>query len=168
MVRRVDLLAFASLALSLAVLSHGIARPSVAVDEWALRSPDAISSRLAGNRLRQRSDVNIEINNREAARGFSLPGCDGLLLVAVLPATAQGWLHIAPRLDLSEFRVRYAYAGALHERIPRFARLRDRLFAELAGREEMSHDRIVALAERGRCDLISTAATALEGFSGGL
>ena len=162
MVRRVDLLAFASIALSIAVLSQKISRPSVAGDEWALRSPDAISSKLAGNLLRQRSDVNIEINNREAARGFSLPGCDGLLLVAVLPATAQGWLHIAPRLDLSEFRVRYAYAGALHERIPRLARLRDRLFAELAGREKRTHGRVVALAERGGCNLISTAAPALE------
>ena len=167
MMRRVDLLAFASLAISLAVLSQEIARPSVAVDEWALRSPDAISSKLAGNRLRQRSDVNIEINNREAARGFSLPGCDGLLLVAVLPATAQGWLHIAPRLDLSEFRVHYAYAGALHERIPRFARLRDRLFAELAGREKTEHDRILALAESGECNLISTAAMELKSLSWG-
>jgi len=167
MMRRVDLLAFASLALSLALLSQAIARPSAAVDEWALRSLDTLSSELAGERLQQRSDVNIEINNREVARGFSLPGCDGLLLVAILPATAQGWLHISPRLDLSAFRVRYAYAGAVHERIPRFARLRDRLFAELAGREMGTRDRILALAERGGCGLISTAAPALESLSWG-
>jgi len=168
MTRRVDSLAFTSLALSLALLCQQIVRPAAAADDWALWLLDGISAELSDKLLRQRSDVNIEINQREVARGYSLPGCDGLLLVAVLPSTAQGWPHIAPRLDLSAFRLRYAYAGVLHERVPRFARLRDRLFAELASREQGAHERIVALAERGGCGLLPAAASSLEELASGV
>jgi len=166
MTRLVGLLALASLALSLAMLCQDIAWPAAAADEPV--SLDALGAALAGARLRQRSEVDIEINQREVARGFSLPGCDGLLLVAVLPRTAQGWRHIAPRLDLSAFRVRYAYAGTLHERVPRFARLRDRLLAELAGREQAAQHRVVALAERGECALLSAAVAALAELASGV
>jgi hypothetical protein len=161
MTRTIALLASASLALSLGVLCAGVAARAAPADAQDAPSLDALGAALAGAGLRQRSDVDIEINQRDVARGFSRPGCDGLLLVAVLPRTAQGWRHIAPQLDLSAFRVSYAYDGILYERLPRLARLRDRLLAELAGRELPPQQRVVALAERGECALVPAAAPLL-------
>lgn len=161
MARRIERFALASLALALALLCAGVSPRTAAVDAPEAPWLDSLGVELGRAGLRQRTDVAIEINEREVARGFSRPGCDGLLLVAALPRTAQGWRHVAPRLDLSAFSVRYAYAGTLHERLPRFARLRDRLLGELTGAALPGARPVVALAERGQCDLTRAAVPAL-------
>lgn len=161
MARRIEWFALASLALALALLCAGVSPRNAAVHAPEAPWLDSLGVELRRAGLRQRTDVAIEINEREVARGFSRPGCDGLLLVTALPRTAQGWRHVAPRLDLSAFSVRYAYAGTLHERLPRFARLRDRLLGELAGAALPGARPVVALAERGQCELTRAAVAAL-------
>ena len=151
----------ASLALALVLLGAGASARTARVDIPEAQWLDALGATIGGAGLRQRADVVIEISGREVARGFSRSGCDGLLLVAPLPRTAQGWRHIAPRLDLSGFRVGYAYAGSVHERLPRLARLRDGLLAELGRREPARARPAVALAESGQCALTRAVLPAL-------
>jgi len=117
--------------------------------------------------LRRRGDVLIEIDTREVAGGFSRADCDGLLLIAPLPQTAQGWGHIAPRLDLSGFTVHYAYDGSLHSDVPQLQRLRDRLMVELRPTSDSNWPRLVAIAEAGNCNLGADVEAELVNFSRG-
>ena len=48
--------------------------------------------------LHHRADVAVKLDARPVAAGFSLLDCDGLLLIASLPETAQGWGHLAPQI----------------------------------------------------------------------
>ena len=126
-----------------------------------------ITAALHGEGLRRRRDVSIEIDAREVAAGFFRPRCDGLLLVAPLPTTAQGWGHIAPSLDLSGFSVHYVYDGVFYVGVPRFKRLKNRLIAEFHDQSMKTLPRLVAVAEAGNCNLSSSAASMLINFSQG-
>jgi hypothetical protein len=126
-----------------------------------------ITAAMHGKGLHHRADVLIEIDGREVARGFSRAGCDGLLLIAPLPHTAQGWGHVAPRLDLQRYTVHYAYDGALHHDVPGLQRLRTRLVTQLRPMTVSTRPRLLAVAEVGRCDLVDSAASALLALSAG-
>ncbi len=126
-----------------------------------------ITAALHEEGLHRRSDVVIEIDGRAVAAGFSQVDCDGLLLVAPLPQTAQGWGHVAPRLDLSGFTVQYAYGGTLHADVPQLQRLGDRMIAELRPASVSKRPRLVALAEAGNCELVPSAERVLVDFSNG-
>jgi len=126
-----------------------------------------LSAALAVAGLERREDVVIEMNEREVAYGFSRRGCDGLLLVTVLPRTAQGWAHVAPRLDLSAFDVAYLYDGMRYARVPRLERLGDRLLSELGPAAAETLPRLTAVAEAGDCGLARSAVAVLEAFSRG-
>lgn len=126
-----------------------------------------ITGALHAEGLRRRSDVSIKIDAKEVAAGFYRPGCDGLLLVAPLPTTAQGWGHIAPSLDLSEFNVQYVYDEIFHLGVPRLKRLQDRLIAEFHEESVKTLPRLVAVAEAGNCKLSVSAAATLLNFSQG-
>ena len=114
-----------------------------------------------------RNDVIVELDARQVAAGFYRPDCDGLLLVAPLPTTAQGWGHIAPGLDLSGYSVQYVYEGVFHAGVPRARRLQNRLTAELRDQPAISFPRLVAVAEAGGCDLLATVESVLIDFSRG-
>ncbi len=135
----------------------------VATDPFTLL--DILRPSLADSGLHQRVDVLIELNGREVALGFSRAGCDGLLLVSILPRTAQGWAHMAPRLDMSSFRIGYLYEGVLYPAVPRFERLAGGLLGDLRPHEADPSPQVVAIAESGHCDLASSAAPALEAVS---
>lgn len=152
---------------SILALCTGLAAAGHRVNVKAMPPLGALSARLVEAGLRRRDDVVIEINGREVALGFSRSGCDGLLLMGSLPQTAQGWSHIAPRLDLSPYRVRYLYDGALHARVPRLQRLGDRLLAELRPDIVSSLPRLMAIAEAGNCSLLQSAMYVLKAFSQG-
>jgi hypothetical protein len=128
---------------------------------------DALNHLLADSGLHQRDDVSIELNGRDVALGFSRPGCDGLMLVAVLPHTAQGWAHMAPRLDLSRYHLGYLYNGARYPSVPRLERLADRLWGDLRPHRISIFPQVIALAEAGHCGLARSAAAVLEAVSRG-
>lgn len=120
---------------------------------------------LIDSGLLLRHDVSIEINGRDVALGFSRSGCDGLLLVSVLPRTAQGWNHMAPRLDLSTYRKRYFYNGTTYEFVPRFERLIGRLSVDLWPLRGSLSTPVIATAEAGNCGLLEGAMSVLESSS---
>jgi hypothetical protein len=122
---------------------------------------------MHGKGLDRRADVLIEIDGREVARGFSRAGCNGLVLIAPLPHTAQGWGHVAPRLDLHGYTVHYAYDGALHHDVPGLQRLRARLAAQLRPVAASNQPRMLAVAEAGHCHLVDSVASALLALSVG-
>ena len=128
---------------------------------------DAIRHPLDDSGLHQRDDVSIELNGQEVALGFSRPDCDGLMLVAVLPQTAQGWAHMAPRLDLSTYRLRYFYDGVAYPSVPGLERLADRLRGDLRPHRTRVFPQVIAIAEAGHCGLARGAAAVLEAVSRG-
>jgi len=128
---------------------------------------DAIRHWLADSGLQQRDDVSIELNGRDVALGFSREGCDGLMLVAVLPHTAQGWSHMAPRLDLSAYQLRYFYDGARYPSVPSFERLAGRLWGDLRPNRSRLLPQVIAVAEAGHCGLARSTAGVLEAVSQG-
>lgn len=139
--------------------------PRVAAEPPALL--DAIGDSLADAGLHQRDDVSIEMNGRDVALGFSRPGCDGLMLVSVLPHTAQGWAHMAPRLDLSNFQLGYLYNGARYPLVPKLERLTGQLWGDLRPHRISMFPQVIALAEAGHCGLARSAAAVLEAVSRG-
>ena len=128
---------------------------------------DAIRQSLVDSGLHRRDDVSIKMNGDEVALGFSRPGCDGMILVAILPHTAQSWARMAPRLDLSSFHLGYFYKGTLHRSVPRLERLAGRLRGELRPQEADKLPQVVAIAETGHCALTPSAAPALKEVSRG-
>lgn len=127
----------------------------------------AIRHSLSESGLHRREDVLIEINGREVALGFSRPGCDGLLLVTVLPHTAQGWAHMAPRLDLSTYRLAFLHDGVQYPSVPRIERLAVQLRGDLGPHRTRTFPQVIAIAEAGQCGLAPKAAAVLEAISRG-
>jgi len=153
--------ALAGIAVSIWGLLGGLAEAEPKLSGESAEHIGWISTALHERGLRRRVDVVIEIDASEVAAGFSRVDCDGLLLVATLPHTAQGWGHIAPRLDLSGFTVGYAYDGVWRGDLPRLQRLNDRLMAELRPGSTVDRPRLIAVAEAGNCDLSDRAETTL-------
>jgi hypothetical protein len=100
-----------------------------------------------------RSDVVIRVSGIAAAWGFSTPGCHGVVLVTILPETAQSWSHISPMIDGPEFKVTYLYRDVDHDDVPRFARMRDQLLHRLNNPEWDQRFAVIGLAEQGQCGL---------------
>jgi len=167
MSRFLQALGIAAIIISALTIYGSLERPGrgVIVEPSALL--DAIRGPLADSGLHWRDDVSIEMNGRAVALGFSRQGCDGLMLVAILPHTAQSWAHLAPRLDLSTFRLGYLYQGALYPSVPSLARLAGRLRGDLTPRRTGRLPQVVALAEAGHCDLARSAAAVLVPVSRG-
>ena len=117
---------------------------------------DAVDIELSRHGILHRHDVQIEINNTEVARGFSSPYCDGLLLIAQLPNTSQGWHRIAPQVDISRYKTRYLFNGEAFEQVPVLPRLRSWLVGTLPGTAER-RETVIALAEAGHCGLLPRA-----------
>jgi len=146
-------------------VSVGSGRGGFEADPYA--ALDRIRRSLPAAGLLHRHDVVVELNGREVALGFSRSDCDGLLLVAVLPHTAQGWTHLAPRLDLSAFDRSYLYDGLPYRAVPRLERLANRLAAQLRPGRPTALPQVVAIAEAGNCGLTPSVAPALELVSRG-
>jgi hypothetical protein len=125
--------------------------------QW-LDAADVELSRLG---LLHRHDVAIRVNDAEIARGYSRSGCDGLLLVAQLPNTAQGWHNVAPRIEFSKYELRYVYDGNVYETVPTLRKLRNWLVGTLPGRFEQ-RELVVGLAETGPCRLMTRALSVLD------
>ena len=149
---------FALLSLFVApVLAHWTAPwkqppPPVRSVQWL----DATDVELFQHGLLHRHDVAIRVNDAEIARGYSRSDCGGLLLVAQLPNTAQGWHNVAPRIEFSNYEIRYVYDGNVYEAVPTIPRLRDWLVGTLPGRFEQ-RELVIGLAETGQCELLSRA-----------
>ena len=167
MKRVFEVVALAGVAATVVVFCEGLAKAEPRMRGVLSLDLDWIAAAIYDNGFRRRADVVIEIDAGEVAAGFSRPDCDGLLLFAPLPYTAQGWGHIAPRLDLTGFAVHYVYDGTLYAEVPRLQRLGDRLMAELRPKSASSRPRLAALAEAGDCDLVADAETSLMDFSRG-
>ncbi len=155
-----EIVALVSLVAAVAALlmTRPIAATSIDTDpgEW-LHTVDHALEDLG---IRQRRDIVITLSNIEVAHGYARPGCPGLLLVAPLPETAQGWGHVAPGLDLSRFEISYVFQGRVHDSVPLLSRLRSTLIADLIGLPDASN-RVVALAEAGSCRLAADATSAI-------
>jgi hypothetical protein len=124
--------------------------------EWL----DSVDVELFREDLLHRHDIQIRVNSAEVARGYSRADCDGVLLVAQLPNSAQGWRYIAPTIDLSNAVVRFIYKGDIYPTVPVLQKLRSWLVGNLPGlfqRRELT----VGLAEFGHCHLIERAAPLL-------
>jgi hypothetical protein len=158
--RFLNLTALLSLVLSAVLLystaSWKNAAPASRSVEWL----DLVNVELLQKDLLHRHDVVIRVNNAEVARGYSRAGCDGLLLVAQLPNSAQGWSYVAPNIDLSKSTVRYIYAGEIYPSAPVVQKLRNLLVGTLPGFFE-PRALMVGLAEFGHCHLIERAAPLL-------
>jgi hypothetical protein len=163
--RLYELLALSAIAAAMAGLCRGLASAEPRLIGGLTQELEWITAAAYEQGLRRRIDVSIEIDASEVATGFSRVDCDGLLLIAPLPQTAQGWDHVAPRLDLSGFAVHYLYDGTMHPGVPRLRRLGDRLLAELRPVPASSRPRMVAVAEAGHCDLLARVGGALADFS---
>jgi hypothetical protein len=123
---------------------------------------DEADVQLFRHGLVHRHDVVIRVNDMDVARGYSRSGCDGLLLVAQLPNAAQGWNYVAPKLDLSNFEMRYVYKDEVYEKAPTLERLRGWLVGTLPGQFE-ARVLVVGLAETGHCHLIQRAVPVFSG-----
>ena len=132
------------------------AAPVTRSAEWF----DLLDVELSKEEFLHRHDVVIRINNAEVARGYSRAGCNGLLLVAQLPNSAQGWRYIAPTIDLSNSAVHYIYEGEIYHTAPALQRLRNWLVGTLPGYFR-SRAMTVGLAEFGHCHLLERAAPLL-------
>jgi hypothetical protein len=158
--RLLNLTALFSLVLAAALLystaSWKDAAPATRSVQWL----DSVDVELFRMELLHRHDVMIRVNNMEVARGYSRAGCDGLLLVAQLPNSAQGWRYIAPTIDLSNSTVRYVYKGNIYRTAPVLQKLRGWLVGTLPGHFE-SRAMTVGLVEFGHCHLIERAAPLL-------
>jgi len=165
MTRIFEIAGFAGLAGSVLALCVSLATAGAELNTSAMPQLDAVSATLMKAGLQRRDDVIIEIGGDEVALGFSRGNCDGLLLIAPLPHTAQGWSHIAPRLNMSAFNVQYLYDGALHAQVPRLQRLEDRLLSDLSPGFATTLPRLLAIAEAGDCGLLQSAVDALEAFA---
>lgn len=130
------------------------ADPATRSVEWL----DEADVELFRHGLVHRHDVAIRVNDMDVARGYSRSGCNGLLLVAQLPNAAQGWNYVAPKLDLSDFKMRYIYKGEVYKKAPTLRRLRSWLVGTLPGLFE-TRVLVVGLAETGHCHLIDRAVT---------
>jgi len=161
MTRLATLLGTASIVLTVGLVAGHATGRNGTEDHHPEAWLDALDPVFEGVGLRRRTDVNIQINSRDVARGYSRPGCDGLLLASPLPRTAQSWLHVAPRLDLAHFEIQYMYRGMVFKTVPAPRRLLDRLLGELAGKSALVAPRVTALAERGHCGLLSAAVEVL-------
>lgn len=159
--------ALAAIAATMWSLCGGLARAEPRLTGELTHHLGWITAEIHEKGLRRRVDVVIEIDASEVAAGFSRPDCDGLLLIAPLPQTAQGLGRIAPRLDLSGFTVRYTYDGAWYRNVPRLQRLRDRLMAELRPAVAADLPRLIAVAEASTCDLFARAEATLREVSRG-
>jgi hypothetical protein len=137
-------------------------RPVAATSNWVEPGEwlHTVDHALADVGIRQRRDIKIHLSGNEVAHGYSRTGCPGLLLVAPLPETAQGWGHVAPAVDLSRFHVSYIFKGTVHDSVPLLSRLRNSLIADLIGLPD-EHNLVVALAEAGDCRLAADATTAI-------
>lgn len=104
-----------------------------------------------------RPDVVVEVSGIPAAWGFSVPACDGLLLLGVLPDTAQSWSHIAPALASLEFEATYLYRGKTFRQAPRLGPLLDRLAHTLGAPLQDQRFSVIAFSEQGECGLSQRA-----------
>jgi hypothetical protein len=158
--RLLNLTALLSLVLAAVLLyataSWKNAAPATRSVEWF----DSVDVELFRKELLHRHDIVLRVNNAEVARGYSRAGCEGLLLVAQLPSSAQGWRYIAPNVDLSKSTVRYIYAGEIYASAPVVQKLRSWLVGTLPGLFE-PRALMVGLAEFGHCHLIDRAAPLL-------
>ena len=165
--RLCEVLALVGIAAAVVGLCIGLASAEPRLTGSLDQELEWITAKMYEQGLQRRVDVVIEINASEVAKGFSRADCDGLLLIAPLPHTAQGWLHIAPRLDLSGFTVHYIYGGKIQFAPPVLRRLGDRLSAQLRREPASSRPRMVAVAEAGSCGLLASVGGVLSDFSRG-
>jgi len=107
--------------------------------------------------LLTREDIQITVSDLPVALGFTRPGCRGTLLMAPLPSSAQSWTHVAPLVDLDEFKVTYNYKGALYKKAPLARRLLDNTWSLINLSEQDNRHVVLAFAETGDCDLIEEA-----------
>lgn len=112
---------------------------------------------LEKERLLLRKDISITLSGSPVAAGFSRPGCQGTLLLAPMPNTAQGWGHMAPLLDLEAFEVSYHYRGTFHDSPPLMDRILDSAKALFKTQPQRQSQAIHAVAEIGHCGLAETA-----------
>ena len=165
--RLYEVLALGGIAVAVVGLCIGLASAEPRLSGRLDQELEWITAGMYEQGLQRRVDVLIEINASEVAKGFSRAECDGLLLIAPLPQTAQDWVHIAPRLNLSGFTVHYIYGGKIHLGAPVLRRLGDRLSAELRREPASSRPRMVAVAEAGSCGLLASVKGVLADFSRG-
>lgn len=156
--RYLDLIALLSLCTAGVLALWVSPSPDSGPRDHSVQWLDAVDIELSRHGILHRHDVQIEINNTEVARGFSSPYCDGLLLVARLPNTSQGWHHVAPRVDFSRYKTRYLFEGKAFEQVPILPRLRSWLVGTLPGISER-REPVIALAETGHCELLPRALT---------
>ena len=158
--RFLNLTALLSLAVAVVLLFSTASLKNAAAATRSVEWLDSIDVALYRKDLLHRHDIRIRINNAEVARGYSRHGCDGLLLVAQLPISAQGWRYIAPNIDLSKSTVRYIYEGKIYASAPVLQKLRSWLVGTLPGFFE-PRALMVGLAEFGHCHLMERAAPVL-------
>jgi hypothetical protein len=158
--RILDLTAFLSLLLAAALLFATAPSKSAPPAARSVQWLDAVDLELLGKDLLHRHDIRIRVNNAEVARGYSRAGCDGFLLVAQLPNSAQGWRYIAPSIDWSNSTVSYIYDGHIYPSAPVMQKLRNWLVGTLPGYFE-PRPLMIGLAEFGHCHLIERAAPLL-------
>lgn len=167
MKRLYEWLALGASAAAIAGLCVGLASADPRLTGAVTQELEWLTAAVYERGLRRRVDVSIEIDAREVATGFSRVDCDGLLLIAPLPRTAQGWERVAPRLDLAGFTVHYLYDGRRHPGVPQLRRLSDRLLAELWSVPAADRPRMVAVAEAGHCELLARVEGVLADYSRG-
>ena len=165
--RLYEVLALTGIAAAVVGLHIGLATAEPRLTGSVGQELEWITARMYEQGLQSRVDVMIEINASEVAKGFSRAECDGLLLIAPLPQTAQGWVHVAPRLNLSEYTVHYIYGGKIQAGLPVLRRLGDRLSLQLRREPASNRPRMVAVAEVGSCGLLASVEDVLSDFSRG-
>lgn len=115
--------------------------------------------------LQYRPDVVVQVSGQPAAWGYSMPGCDGLLLLTLLPRTAQSWAHILPAVQQRGYVETYIYRGEIAAQAPNLRRLGDLIINDLGNPE---HDpmqlALIGLAEKGGCGLTARATALLQAY----
>ena len=115
--------------------------------------------------LTYRPDVVVQVSGQPAAWGFSVPGCKGLLLLTVLPRTAQSWAHILPAVQQRGYVETYIYRGEVAAQAPHLRRLGDLMVKDLGspGHDPMQLA-LIGLAEQGDCGLTARATALLQAY----
>ena len=115
---------------------------------------------LEEDAFRYRPDIIVRVSGESAAWGFSTPGCDGVLLLTLLPETAQSWAHVLPEVSRDDYAVTYVYRGETLTEAPVRQRAVDVLVRDLSSASHESFSpsfSLLGLAEKGDCGLTERA-----------
>lgn len=113
-------------------------------------------SALLRSGLKKSEQSRMLVSGEPVAVAYGRPGCEGLLVVAPLPRTAQGLKHVLGSLEGAFSEIGFVFKGEAHENYPLWQRLASNLEIALTRRSGVLSpfgEPLFAYGEVGSCEL---------------